>query len=204
MTASIILRSLREGTADLHQSLESTLPLGGDLTLHQYLTVLRGFYGYWSAWEATARQLAPPHLRDLLTERARAALLERDLLDLGSLPSLVTTRSPQLPPLGTTAGLLGSLYVLEGSRLGGQVLVRNLTARLGLSPEHGLRFFHGFGAQTGAHWKTFCTRVDHELALSDIGPAVDAARATFLGLEAWMSVSGVSETFCITGLETNS
>lgn len=50
--------------------------------------------------------------------------------------------------------LLGALYVAEGSTLGGQVVVRALRqtpALIGLE----LRFFAGYGPQTGPLWKAF-------------------------------------------------
>ncbi len=205
MTAPTILQALRQGTADLHESLETALPLGGDLSLDQYRAVLTGFYGYWSAWEERARSLAPAPFAGLLAERARAALLASDLRALGT-PAVgpASSIAPYVPALDTTAGLLGSMYVLEGSRLGGQVLVRNLAVRLALTPEHGLSFFYGFGPETGAHWKAFCRLIEQELSTAHVDPAVDAARQTFLGLEDWLRTSGILHSFCIPAVDTNS
>ena len=37
--------------------------------------------------------------------------------------------------------------------LGGRILTRHFVETLGLTPEHGLQFFNGYGAQTKAHWQ---------------------------------------------------
>lgn len=52
--------------------------------------------------------------------------------------------------------LLGALYVGEGSMLGGQVIAKALRRTPGLGDAAAsLRFFGGYGDQTGPHWKAF-------------------------------------------------
>ena len=46
----------------------------------------------------------------------------------------------------------GVAYVIEGSRLGGQVLYRRLAEPLA---PHPLRYLQGAGGQTGARWRAF-------------------------------------------------
>ena len=187
----MIAGALREGTADLHASLESALPLGSiDLTLASYGQLLQGFRGYFAAWEQSAHNAAPAHLQDLLAERARTALLDRDLATLGQPPTPVL--ATDLPPLHPTAALLGSMYVLEGSRLGGQYLVRSLESRLGLTPEHGLAFFYGFGPQTGSRWKAFCEVLEQQVTDVTVDTSLSAARETFTSLHRWMVSCGIA------------
>ncbi len=75
--------------------------------------------------------------------------------------------------------LLGALYVGEGSTLGGQVIAKALRRTPGLGDAAAsLRFFGGYGDQTGPLWKAFGTyllsRADgHEK------PIIDAARRAF-------------------------
>lgn len=59
-------------------------------------------------------------------ERRRGALLVQDLARLGAAD--VAPVAP--PPFEDEAAILGGIYVLEGSRLGGAVLRRNLRAHL--------------------------------------------------------------------------
>lgn len=46
-----------------------------------------------------------------------------------------------VPPAGHLDGVIGRLYVLEGSRLGGRLIGRCLRASLGLDGRTGARFF---------------------------------------------------------------
>ena len=59
-------------------------------------------------------------------ERLRGALLVEDLAAMGAPPAAPVAP----PPFGDEAALLGGIYVLEGSRLGGAVLRRSLPAHL--------------------------------------------------------------------------
>ena len=189
--APTILQQLRSGTADLHESLETALPLGSmDLTLDRYIQVLQGFRGFFAGWEPAARNAAPPALAPLLLERARTPLLDRDLAALGCIPELAIATA--LPAMSGIVSLLGSMYVLEGSRLGGQYLVRGLESRLGLTPQRGLSFFYGFGPQTGSQWKAFCAIVEQHVPPSASQEAVAAARSTFLAVHHWMAAKSVA------------
>ncbi len=197
----MILQQLRHDTADLHESLETALPLGAmDLTRERYIRVLQGFRGFFAAWEPVALHAAPADLVEFVVERARTPLLDRDLAALGSSPK--RELATELPPLTTTARLLGSMYVLEGSRLGGQSMVRGLESRLGLTPQQGLAFFYGFGPQTGSQWKAFCAVVEQRVDDAQAAEAVASARATFLSVHDWMASSGIAASARISALNT--
>ncbi len=49
---------------------------------------------------------------------------------------------------------LGYAYVIEGSTLGGRVILKQVAPALKLE-ENGTRFFAGYGAETGSFWKNF-------------------------------------------------
>ena len=51
--------------------------------------------------------------------------------------------------------LVGALYVLEGSTLGGQVITRQLAQSIQVYPGKGASFFHGHGADTHVRWNAF-------------------------------------------------
>ncbi len=180
-----LLTELRAATAAAHTSLEAALPMeqitGSRLG---YTAVLSAFYAYFSAWEARARHAAPYALRPLLKECERAPLLLRDLAALGAATQRFEAE-PSVPGLQPESALLGSMYVLEGSRLGGQLLARGAEQRLALAPAQGTAFFRGFGPETSSHWQRFRTLL--EAAGADAGTAIRAACATFAGIEAWMT-----------------
>ncbi|MDJ0364067.1 biliverdin-producing heme oxygenase [Hymenobacter sp. H14-R3] len=112
--------------------------------------------------------------------RLRAHLILEDL----RVPAHQLPLCPALPPLATRPQLLGAMYVLEGSTLGGQVLARQL-AKAGLDLG---RFFTGAGPLTGPRWKSFC----HLLAATatpgqEEAEVVQSAIVTFQTLAAWLA-----------------
>lgn len=94
-----------------------------------------------------------------------------------------------LPRLDTLAECFGCLYVLEGSTLGGQFIIRHVQQVLGVTVETGGRFFQGYGDKTGEMWHDFrsvMTRV--VVASTDQDAAVTAAKETFQKLHRWFSI----------------
>ncbi|WKB53509.1 biliverdin-producing heme oxygenase [Eleftheria terrae] len=145
---------LREGTANAHARLEAALDLPAlGQRREACLALLQGFFGFHRAWEpALAAAIDAP---DFLQPRRRLALLRHDLAALGSAPADIEA----LPDCAaartlcnTTAAAWGSLYVLEGSTLGGQLITRQLQAAAWW-PAQGLRYFHPYGPDTGARWQ---------------------------------------------------
>lgn len=57
--------------------------------------------------------------------------------------------------IDTRAAGIGALYVLEGSTLGGQAILRQAARLPGISATHGARFFCGHAAKTGSMWLAF-------------------------------------------------
>ena len=125
---------------------------------------------------------ADPVLSALLPElavRARLALIEADLADLGHpLPP------PHAPPVFTPAAIdvpaaLGWLYVAEGSNMGA-ALLRKAAAKLGLSDTHGARHLAPAPEGPAAHWRAFTAALD-AVALSDAeeDQVVAGAKAAF-------------------------
>ena len=86
------------------------------------------------------------------------------------------------------------MYVLEGSTLGGRVILRQLTPRLGVRAGEGASFLAGYGEDTGKHFKAFGealrTFVAREGGLDRI---VAGARATFASFERWVTLGAPYE-----------
>ena len=59
------------------------------------------------------------------------------------------------PRFTSAESLVGALYVIEGSTLGGQVITRQLAESIEVYPGKGASFFHGHGANTQLHWSDF-------------------------------------------------
>ena len=105
--------------------------------------------------------------------RRRSALLEADLIALDeTVPEQVAA-----PFFSSPASVLGGVYVLEGSRLGGALLKRGLPAG---SPR---RFLDA--PQNAGSWRKLLENLDASLyRADDLAAAVKAAREVFQRFEA--------------------
>ena len=120
-----------------------------------YADCLRRMGRFYAAWEPSLQsQRELQRIVPDLPERRRADALASDLRALGVEP-LAPMPAPE--PL-SDAEALGALYVIEGSTLGGQVIMRSLQ---GTDFEAGAtRFFDAYGPRTGAMWKAFCAALE--------------------------------------------
>ncbi|MEP7123077.1 MAG: biliverdin-producing heme oxygenase [Byssovorax sp.] len=187
-----VLAALREQTRDEHQAIEQTLGLLDEaLTLATYTRTLQRFHGFWRPVEASLGRCAG--LRELgldPAERAKAPLIEGDLRALGAGDPAVLPVCDEVPRVATTAAALGVMYVLEGASLGGQIISRHLSARLGITKESGGRFFHGYGERTGEMWRAFGAAVTgFALTRRAEDEMVHEAKATFRLLRRWCEPS---------------
>jgi heme oxygenase len=189
-TSPTVLHRLRSETRDVHERLEQGLGLlDAPLDRDRFMRVLERFFGFHAVWEpAVGRALGDDAF---LAPRLKLERLRRDLRALGRSDAEIDRlprcfEAAQLAPLARRqAAALGSLYVLEGSTLGGQVITRALAGAPWL-PADGLTYFDPYEAQTGAMWRAFR---DYLLARST-PPADDemvaVARATFERLVRWL------------------
>ncbi len=181
-----VLAQVRAATRPVHDRLEGALGLLDEwLDLAAYRQVIERFHGFWRGWEPQVAALLQDET--LLAPRRRAHLLAADLAALG-VPAEVVEGLPRcpLPVLRDAAEALGSVYVLEGSTLGGRVILRHVERRLGLDERFGCRYFAGHGADTGMMWRAFLARLEAAPA-ADAGRIADGASATFERLAWWLT-----------------
>jgi heme oxygenase (biliverdin-IX-beta and delta-forming) len=118
------IRRLSRETEAGHQAVEGSLPLMHEgLNTAQYVLCLRRMYGIVAAWEERATELVPEWMRNTFEIRQRKHLLELDLAWFG-----VAERDDSratLPEMNGLPSLLGAMYVMEGSTLGGQLIARH-------------------------------------------------------------------------------
>jgi heme oxygenase len=104
-------------------------------------------------------------------ERRRSPALRQDLADLG----LEVPKSVELRPITAPARQFGTIYVLEGSRLGGALLKRSLAPRLPAA---------FFAPAPSGRWQEFLALMEREVATPDArSAAVAAAGAAFASFE---------------------
>lgn len=178
---------LRAETASDHAAVERTLPLTrADLDLDTYAAVLERFLGFMEPWEAHVAGALPDRLADWFAPRRRAAWLREDLRALGRADEAVDALPRHRPaPADNLAACFGQMYVMEGSTLGGAVITRHVTRRLGLSPEHGCRFFGGRGDGAGPMWASFRIMVVGEIPETQYDRVIGAASAMFHAVGRW-------------------
>ncbi len=181
-----ILARLRLETRPYHDGVEANpfnqALTAGTVTVAETARFLARMYGFVQPYETALRL----HAADFgpawqLEQRYRAPLILADLARLGfpTPPPLC----PAMPPLRTPAELLGAMYVMEGSTLGGQVIARQLD-KAGIE---GRTFFAGRAERTGPLWKQFGQLLaDAPAAVAAPDAVVASAVHTFQSLAAWL------------------
>jgi heme oxygenase len=183
---------LKRETAAVHQHLEAQLGLlDPGLDVPRYLRVLETFYGFYVPVESDMTRAAA-ELPLGFPLRARAELIERDLLALGRSPADLAAlpRCSDRLQLSCVEDLAGCLYVLEGACLGGQVVSALLHRRLGLAKESGAAFFAGDGEATLPRWTVIVAWLDGlPRAGASTAMIISAATATFNAFARWAAVA---------------
>lgn len=181
--SSSLLAALQAATAAQHDRTESLVPAGDPaLDLAGYAGILARFRAAYAPMESALATVAWPAEFDWAPRR-KLPLLDADLAWLArqgiDLPTIAA--GPALPAPLSLARAVGTLYVLEGATLGGQVLVRQLAPRLGVDAAGGASFYAGYGARTGAMWKAFGAMAEAWGATAPEAwhEAIEAARDAF-------------------------
>jgi heme oxygenase len=176
---------LRTSSRSAHIAVEEAFDLDvrlADLRTYAHLLgVLRDVYGaaedalgMLDGWESLTPSIDP-------RSRRRAALLDRDLDELGVRAGDRAPWPVSTGELGSLAAGLGCLYVLEGSTLGGRIVAQR--ARRVLGRQVPVAFFSSAGRQhLGADWSSLLAALDSfgaEHGVNDRRRAVGAACETF-------------------------
>lgn len=127
-----------------------------ELSLTSYRRLLRTYFQLYSLLEARIHHyLEKVFCTFHYAQRNKLPWLSRDLEFFYEEIPVVDPLSWDFPVIENTAQLIGVLYTLEGSTLGGQHLSRCLEKSLGLTGDSGACFFNGYGERTQAMWQEF-------------------------------------------------
>lgn len=183
-----VLGELRAKTRTLHEQIEKSIDLGAALvSTDAYSVFLTGYLGLYRPFEEQlSRQAVRVREAAGWPEGSRVKLLEADLQSLGmSLQEIQAVPDcVEFPVLEERDAMMGALYVIEGSQLGGQYIYRQVKEKLALDKESGAAFFYGSGEGTGSEWKQFLECL--EALVEDPQLATDAAVAMFHAFEIWL------------------
>jgi len=187
----MLFERLRRETHDLHQKMERQLPVfSSEFSLPAYRRLLERYAGFYAPVEEKLAVLRDAGLAVFDGTRQKHALLRLDLDRLNFDKALMDSipRCPVLPPLQSVSQGIGCMYVLEGSTLGGQIILRHLGQVLGITAENGGAFFASYGAELGRRWTEFRETVAaDQRAQSDADEIVSSARDTFSCFHDWLA-----------------
>lgn len=178
----MLLERLKEETRSQHHYLESLIGL--PLSSEQHEWNLRGFYGFVAPWEL---QILSSSYASYLMARIKTMSLMDDLQSLG-LTMTDIRQLPQcsdLPSLGSISEILGSMYVIEGSTLGGQMISHHLETTLGFRDGNGYTYYRSYGPDIGLRWKAFRETLLRHSSPENDDAMVTSARLTFERLGQW-------------------
>ena len=185
---------IRDATGAEHSAAESAIEerfFGPPMTATKFRRLLEAFLGLYRPLDAHLTPRADARL-EAFEYRPRTPRLRADLRALGAsdaaIDALAQPPDRQLPAVDDPAGLLGCLYVIEGSELGSLVLRERLKAAVELPARRADRFFHDDKHEVARRWRrfrdVFNRRVDSDATLTR---AIQAARDTFDLYTEWFS-----------------
>lgn len=163
-----VMQRLKGETADLHAQVEAKVLLQTEDDYRRYLSIMADMH---DAYDVLFEKLP----RDLVGKRlGRGAKARSDCLRIGG-----TLRpTPPKPPALDLSESLGALYVLEGSTLGGRVLLKELRKLHG--DDIPTSYLEGYGSATSAMWKALASALDtHDAAHHDGDRIVAGAAKCF-------------------------
>lgn len=193
-----LMSALRSATAEQHARLDKAaffLALAShQLAIESYVGELKALAAIHAALENLIEASSCPRLSKVWEEPMRKTpLLGRDLAYFSSLDLRETFEAQEtvlrvvdrmrLCATISPASVLGYLYVLEGSTLGGAVLRPQLAEAFGLSGGEGLAYISSYGREVRERWRGFSermNRLDLDAVLQT--QATQAARELFDGL----------------------
>lgn len=154
----LFLAKLRQTTLPAHKELESLRLseriISTDITKEEYALYL----ALMQRIVIDIEQHIFPQVASMLPDieqRRKSGLIQADLQFLS--PEKTFTGFP-LQDAGYTSTpsfAMGVMYVIEGSTLGGRLILKNIENTLGYNSEQGGKYFAGYGARTGPLWKSF-------------------------------------------------
>lgn len=178
------LQQLRQETGPMHRQLEQN-PLSAslmrdDVSLTDYANYLARMYPVVKYCEETIFPLVEELMN--VDERRKLSHMEKDLEALGVSP-VTETFAPDYA-VDNMSAALGVMYVIEGSTLGGKVILKHLAGRHPISENNYGRFMYGYGEETGKRWKDFLQVftayiAEHNSEAETIG----AAKAMFASID---------------------
>jgi heme oxygenase len=160
-SCQLFLQQLRKATQPMHTKLEesrlSVNLMKGDVSKTEYADYLV-YMSDVIAYHEFFTYPVVEHLFDDMSARHKLPMINNDIEVLRQQGVTITPnneyRINTLLPL-SIARALGYMYVIEGSTLGGRMILKHIKTALGFDEQNGAHFFAGYGNETGKRWNKF-------------------------------------------------
>ena len=173
----MISTELKEATKTAHLDLEKKVVqrLKDIRSREDYAALLRCFYAYFNHVE---RAIAP-YITDVVLpdykNRRNSSYIKRDIEALGG--NVLELPETTVPVIAGHVEALGALYVMEGSIMGGGIIVKILE-KAGI--HDGVSFFSGYGEATPQMWGLFVSVLNRQSVTDEQrASTIRAANETF-------------------------
>lgn len=177
MTQLLLSTKIKEDTKKAHQELEKkvVLQMKAIRSSSDYANFLNSFYVYFNAIEQLIAPYITAEVLPDLAERRDSKYLKLDIQELGY--EIQNSPEISLPEINSLCEALGAMYVMEGSIMGGPIIV-DILKKNGIPK--GFSFFSGYGANTGKMWANFIAVLNTQVNTAiDQQNAIRAANQTF-------------------------
>jgi heme oxygenase len=155
----MISTELKEATKTAHLDLEKKVVqrLKDIRSREDYAALLRCFYAYFNHVE----RVIAPYITDVVLpdykNRRNSSYIKRDIEALGG--NVLDLPETTVPAIADHVEALGALYVMEGSIMGGGIIVKMLE-KAGI--RDGVSFFSGYGEATPQMWGLFVSVLNRQ------------------------------------------
>jgi len=159
----------------------------GGITLPRYRQYLQRMQSFHAALDTSLVGRLPAAYAGRRLDQSASLACDLQVLDADPMlaPRSLCQAVDALAP--EPAAVWGVLYVLEGARLGSQVLLRRNAANPAVRQAHA--FIEGEGERTGWCWRDFCGLLEQSAAGHDAQALTVAATHTFVVLGDWLEDS---------------
>ncbi|QEC76403.1 biliverdin-producing heme oxygenase [Mucilaginibacter ginsenosidivorax] len=186
--------TLKQATRQQHNQLEQLMfvdqIMNGTLTFDEYQKILTTNYLTHAHIEEALYTHLSVHLRQRLNFEERIKLPAL-LQDLEEAHITIPQTEPDTSFIDTSsdAAILGSMYVMEGATLGGNVIVKRLKNNPQLAPyQLNYHYYQVYGDKLVENWKHFIQVLDTIIPANEYPAAVKSAIGMFeyiASLQGW-------------------
>lgn len=181
----LIANFLKEHTRQQHDEVEKALPFFSEKfqKIH-YVALLKQLFFFYSSYETELTDaIGEFSIPFDLESRRKSMLIALDLKELGETSNSESSDEGlynfNVSDLET---FWGTLYVLEGATLGGQVISRHFLRRLNL-PHSQLNYYLGYREQTQVMWVQFLEALEKDSRKLDFAKVTLSAQRVFFNFE---------------------